>query len=164
MQVLDGRRCRSSLRPPAPPGLSSLKILAVPFSRGHLDRRDPGQADTFFVASRSRTEIPVSGGVNISHCAGRPGFVFVDGDTLIIPDFPVEGGSNKAHRGRGTAVAFRSGSGLAPTGCLVATMVVHRVVACHAPHGSLGLIADIGEVAARPDNRDAAAPSFLSCR
>jgi hypothetical protein len=53
----------------------------------HLDHCDAGQADTIFVASRSRTEIRVSDGVDISHRGGRPGFVLVDGDTLT-PDFP----------------------------------------------------------------------------
>jgi predicted pyridoxine 5'-phosphate oxidase superfamily flavin-nucleotide-binding protein len=47
-----------------------------------------GCADTFFVASRSRTELLVTGGVDISHRGGRPGFVRVDGDALTIPDFP----------------------------------------------------------------------------
>lgn len=45
-------------------------------------------ADTFFVASRSRTEMGATGGADISHRGGRPGFVRVDGDTLSIPDFP----------------------------------------------------------------------------
>jgi len=45
-------------------------------------------ADTFFVASRSRTEMGATGGADISHRGGRPGFVLVDGDTLSIPDFP----------------------------------------------------------------------------
>lgn len=45
------------------------------------------QADTFFVASRSRPDITAGGGVDISHRGGRPGFVQVDGDTLTIPDY-----------------------------------------------------------------------------
>jgi predicted pyridoxine 5'-phosphate oxidase superfamily flavin-nucleotide-binding protein len=45
------------------------------------------QADTFFVASRSRPGISTAGGVDISHRGGRPGFVRVDGDTLTIPDY-----------------------------------------------------------------------------
>jgi predicted pyridoxine 5'-phosphate oxidase superfamily flavin-nucleotide-binding protein len=44
-------------------------------------------ADTFFVASRSRPEVGISGGLDMSHRGGRPGFVGVDGNTLAIPDF-----------------------------------------------------------------------------
>ena len=44
-------------------------------------------ADTFVVASRSRTNVGATGGADISHRGGRPGFVRVDGDTLSIPDF-----------------------------------------------------------------------------
>lgn len=47
-----------------------------------------GEADTFFVASRSRAEILVGGGLDISHRGGRPGFVHVDGGALTIPEFP----------------------------------------------------------------------------
>lgn len=43
-------------------------------------------ADTFFVASRSRPGIE-SGGLDMSHRGGRPGFVGVHGNTLAIPDF-----------------------------------------------------------------------------
>ena len=42
-------------------------------------------ADTFFVASRSRPEL--GGGMDISHRAGPPGFVHIDGNVLTIPDF-----------------------------------------------------------------------------
>jgi hypothetical protein len=45
------------------------------------------QADTLFVASRSRPDIGAAGGLDVSHRGGRPGFVRVDGDTLAIPDF-----------------------------------------------------------------------------
>jgi hypothetical protein len=44
-------------------------------------------ADTFFVASRSRADIGPAGGADISHRGGRPGFVGISGDTLLIPDF-----------------------------------------------------------------------------
>jgi hypothetical protein len=44
-------------------------------------------ADTFFVASRSRAGIENDGGLDISHRGGRPGFVAVRGDTLVVPDF-----------------------------------------------------------------------------
>lgn len=43
-------------------------------------------ADTFFVASRSRAGIG-DGGLDMSHRGGRPGFVAVEGDTLVVPDF-----------------------------------------------------------------------------
>ena len=45
------------------------------------------QADTFFVASRSRAGAGPSYGADISHRGGRPGFVRVDGNVLTIPDF-----------------------------------------------------------------------------
>jgi uncharacterized protein len=57
----------------------------------HLDveaRTLIGRADTLFVASRSRPEIRSGGGIDISHRGGRPGFVDVQDDGLIIPDFP----------------------------------------------------------------------------
>lgn len=44
-------------------------------------------ADTFFVASRSRTELGAEGGLDMSHRGGRPGFVGVHGNVLAIPDF-----------------------------------------------------------------------------
>ena len=44
-------------------------------------------ADTFFVASRSRPEAGPDGGLDISHRGGRPGFVGIEGDTLVVPDF-----------------------------------------------------------------------------
>jgi predicted pyridoxine 5'-phosphate oxidase superfamily flavin-nucleotide-binding protein len=43
-------------------------------------------ADTFFVASRSRAGIG-DGGLDVSHRGGRPGFVAVRGDSLVVPDF-----------------------------------------------------------------------------
>jgi uncharacterized protein len=57
----------------------------------HLDveaRTLIGRADTLFVASRSRSEIRSGGGIDISHRGGRPGFVDVLDDCLVIPDFP----------------------------------------------------------------------------
>lgn len=44
-------------------------------------------ADTLFVASRSRDDVGEAGGLDMSHRGGRPGFVGIDGDTLVIPDF-----------------------------------------------------------------------------
>jgi hypothetical protein len=43
-------------------------------------------ADTFFVATAARTGEP-TGGVDISHRGGPPGFVRIDGDQLTIPDY-----------------------------------------------------------------------------
>lgn len=45
------------------------------------------EADTFFVASRSRPDAGTAGGLDMSHRGGRPGFVGIDGNTLAIPDF-----------------------------------------------------------------------------
>ena len=45
------------------------------------------RADTFFVASRSRANIGPAGGADISHRGGRPGFVHLQADTLLVPDF-----------------------------------------------------------------------------
>jgi len=61
----------------------------------HLDeeaRAAIASADTFFVASRSRSGDDMTHGADISHRGGRPGFVRVDadrggGDVLTIPDF-----------------------------------------------------------------------------
>ncbi len=44
-------------------------------------------ADTLFVASRSREGLGAAGGLDMSHRGGRPGFVGIEGDTLVIPDF-----------------------------------------------------------------------------
>jgi uncharacterized protein len=45
-------------------------------------------ADTLFVASRSRAQSGSARGLDVSHRGGRPGFVAVDGDCLLVPDFP----------------------------------------------------------------------------
>jgi uncharacterized protein len=50
-------------------------------------RRTITEADTFFVASSSGERGDRSGGVDMSHRGGRPGFVKIEGDTLTIPDF-----------------------------------------------------------------------------
>lgn len=45
-------------------------------------------ADTFFVASYNPSDdVNDTGGVDVSHRGGRPGFVKVDGNTLTIPDY-----------------------------------------------------------------------------
>ncbi|MFZ5781408.1 MAG: pyridoxamine 5'-phosphate oxidase family protein [Pseudomonadota bacterium] len=43
-------------------------------------------ADTFFVATRSRAGV-AGGGLDMSHRGGMPGFVRVEGDRLVVPDF-----------------------------------------------------------------------------
>ncbi len=50
-------------------------------------RRTISAADTLFVASRSRPEAGPDGGLDMSHRGGNPGFVGIEGDTLVIPDF-----------------------------------------------------------------------------
>src|SRR5262249_51906464 len=45
------------------------------------------QADTLFVGSRARPDIAAAGGPDMSHRGGRPGFVRLDGDALVVPDF-----------------------------------------------------------------------------
>jgi uncharacterized protein len=49
-------------------------------------RRLIGAVDTHFVASRSRVDVG-SGGLDVSHRGGRPGFVDIRGDALVVPDF-----------------------------------------------------------------------------
>lgn len=44
-------------------------------------------ADTFFVASAAGADAGSTGGIDMSHRGGRPGFVRIDGDTLTVPDF-----------------------------------------------------------------------------
>ncbi len=73
-------------RTPAAHARTPLAVEALP----GLDvsaRRLIERADTLFVASRSRADIGESGGLDISHRGGRPGFVDVQGDTLVVPDF-----------------------------------------------------------------------------
>lgn len=67
--------------PPAPGGVDALDGLDA------QARALIAQADTLFVASRSGPEIAAAGGLDVSHRGGRPGFVQVDGNTLVIPDF-----------------------------------------------------------------------------
>lgn len=45
-------------------------------------------ADTFFVASHNNEDDQHDvGGVDVNHRGGRPGFVRVDGDKLVVPDY-----------------------------------------------------------------------------
>jgi len=71
----------ASSRPPNPEPARAL---------GSLDEEACGliaRTDTFFVASRSRAEI-ANGGFDVSHRGGRPGFIGIEQDTLVIPEFP----------------------------------------------------------------------------
>ena len=73
-------------RTPAPRARAS----QLPETLSHLDaaaRHAIETADTFFVASRSRADIETDSGLDMSHRGGRPGFVAVRGDTLVVPDF-----------------------------------------------------------------------------
>jgi predicted pyridoxine 5'-phosphate oxidase superfamily flavin-nucleotide-binding protein len=84
---------RRSVMPPAPGPAGNGPRAAETFS--HLDdeaRTVIASADTFFVASRSRSGDDMTHGADISHRGGRPGFVRIDadrggGDVLTIPDF-----------------------------------------------------------------------------
>jgi predicted pyridoxine 5'-phosphate oxidase superfamily flavin-nucleotide-binding protein len=64
-----------------PHGVEALSGLDAPA------RRLIETADTLFVASRSRDGIGESGGLDVSHRGGRPGFVDVRDETLVVPDF-----------------------------------------------------------------------------
>lgn len=62
-------------------------IDAEPFAG--LDARARKQiaaADTFFVATTSGPDVE-NGGVDVSHRGGPPGFVRIEGDVLVIPDY-----------------------------------------------------------------------------
>ena len=45
------------------------------------------EADTFFVASRSGPRSTAAGGVDVSHRGGLPGFIHVENDVIVVPDF-----------------------------------------------------------------------------
>lgn len=51
------------------------------------DRDLISRADTFFIASANWNAEEQVRGVDVSHRGGRPGFVCVDANTLIVPDF-----------------------------------------------------------------------------
>jgi len=81
-QYIQPREIRS-----AAPGAAS----AEPFERLDHDLDHDAQAaiaraDTFFVATSAHTD-ERTGGVDVSHRGGPPGFVRVDGSVLTIPDF-----------------------------------------------------------------------------
>jgi uncharacterized protein len=69
---------------PAPPARATVEALTNldPAARALI-----AAADTLFVASRSRPDLGAAGGIDISHRGGRPGFVRLDGDALVVPDF-----------------------------------------------------------------------------
>jgi predicted pyridoxine 5'-phosphate oxidase superfamily flavin-nucleotide-binding protein len=69
--------------------LDGTEPAASPIEQSSLDaeaRSLIAGADTLFIASAAALESE-TGGVDISHRGGRPGFVRIDGDTLTIPDF-----------------------------------------------------------------------------
>lgn len=68
-------------RYPENPSIRSGKRLTA------SDRELIGQADTFFIASANWNAEEQLRGVDVSHRGGRSGFVCVNGDTLIVPDF-----------------------------------------------------------------------------
>jgi len=69
-----------------------IRPVAGVASTDAFERLDPdgaaaiARADMFFVATSARTD-ERTGGVDVSHRGGPPGFVRVDGDVLTIPDF-----------------------------------------------------------------------------
>ena len=69
------------------PNRVSAGDTAQPSRVSTMQRRLIANADTFFVASRSRPAIDHGGGLDMSHRGGKPGFVAISGDTLAIPDF-----------------------------------------------------------------------------
>jgi hypothetical protein len=73
-----------------PRDVVSTAAAAVPAERLRGLDRDAAAAiaaaDTFFVATAARTGEP-TGGVDISHRGGPPGFVQASGDVLTIPDY-----------------------------------------------------------------------------
>ena len=53
-----------------------------------VDRTLIGRADTFFIATAHMAPAAGgTGGVDVSHRGGKPGFVRVEGDRLTVPDF-----------------------------------------------------------------------------
>src|SRR5512140_1451585 len=68
---------------PAPPRREKTEALARLDARA---REAIAAADTFFVASASRADTS-TGGVDMSHRGGPSGFVRVEGDALLVPDY-----------------------------------------------------------------------------
>ncbi|OIQ44525.1 MAG: pyridoxamine 5'-phosphate oxidase [Roseobacter sp. MedPE-SW] len=69
---------------------SSPAQASLPFTQLDAEaRRRIKEADVFFVASAVEAQDdPSIEGVDVSHRGGRPGFVQIDGNSLIVPDFP----------------------------------------------------------------------------
>ncbi|MFC3122823.1 FAD-binding oxidoreductase [Agaribacter flavus] len=62
--------------------------LGLDSSPSKQTRRLVSQADTFFIASRTKIfSEDERCGIDASHRGGKPGFVKIDGDTLYFPDF-----------------------------------------------------------------------------
>ncbi|HEY6910265.1 MAG TPA: pyridoxamine 5'-phosphate oxidase family protein [Myxococcales bacterium] len=68
---------------PAPAGREKTEALAKLDAQA---REAVAAADTFFVASASHADVS-TGGVDVSHRGGPSGFVRVEGDALVIPDY-----------------------------------------------------------------------------
>lgn len=78
-QYIQGRLVETAVREAAPAEkLTRLDAEAI---------RLVTAADTFFVASGSGERGQQAAGLDMSHRGGRPGFVRVEGDTLVVPDF-----------------------------------------------------------------------------
>jgi uncharacterized protein len=75
---------RRTLRRDPGAGAGQVETMAAPDA---FAWQQIAAADTFFVASRSGAGITEAGGVDVSHRGGLPGFVHVENDTLVIPDF-----------------------------------------------------------------------------
>jgi len=73
---------RRELYPVSGSPTSIEQLLTLDASAERLIR----QADTCFVASCAHTTL-AQGGVDISHRGGKPGFIYLAGNTLWIPDF-----------------------------------------------------------------------------
>jgi predicted pyridoxine 5'-phosphate oxidase superfamily flavin-nucleotide-binding protein len=73
-------------RAPTPHARSPRTVEALS-SLDAAARRLIETADTLFVASRSRAGIGEGGGLDVSHRGGLPGFVDLQGDALVVPDF-----------------------------------------------------------------------------
>ncbi|AOY00494.1 pyridoxamine 5'-phosphate oxidase family protein [Jeongeupia sp. USM3] len=80
IQRRDYRRVEPDATVPPPESATALDPAAI---------AQIGAADTFFIATHFAEAGETSGrdGADVSHRGGKPGFVRVDGDTLVWPDF-----------------------------------------------------------------------------
>jgi hypothetical protein len=67
------------------PHARDVEPIETPTGLDAAARAQIASADTFFVASRSSDRD--NGGLDMSHRGGRPGFVGIKGETLLVPDF-----------------------------------------------------------------------------